>query len=182
MKTFNQFLLENQSIINKVVRRFPCHTNNVNTIEDYKRVCEMTLWKIYSENLYQDRKDKEACYFTLMSREIWKLQRSAYSTKKNQPKMSLDYKYDDKSNLEDYLKIQNNPYEQVDISDIWNTVREVLKGEDMVEEYIDYWKQGYKSVSDYCDYNNLNYQNTNNRFKKYLKILRKNQNKFKDYV
>lgn len=182
--SFNNFLMEHQNIINKAVNRYPAYTNNINTSEDYKAVCEQVLYKIYKEDKFKDKQNKEGCIFMEMCKHLMVLQRSAYSTKKNQPKLSIEYEYSNEessSNLDYYISTEDVEYNEVENKTIWNIVRELVKDEG-VEDYIKYYQAGYKSVRDYCLYENKPYQSTNKRFKKYLKILQENKKLFEDYV
>lgn len=184
---FETFLLEKRAIINRAIRRYPNYSELVYTKEDYLRMCEFALYKIWRDDLFINKENRDGYIFMECCKVLQSKHRESYHTGKN--KLHLDairfnHEYDDESDWEGIKTSDEVGYNLIGNEYIWSIVREVLKKEKHVELFINYYKSDCKSLTEFhkeCK-TNMKYEAMRRFFDKYIKILRKNRGYFLDFV
>ena len=184
---FETFLLEKRAIINRAIRRYPNYSELIYTNEDYLRMCEFALYRIWRDDLFIDRENRDGCIFMDCCKVLQSKHREAYHTGKNKLHLDairLNHEYDEGDEWERINSSEEIGYRLIGSEDIWSIVRELLKKEKHVELFISYYKSDCKSLSEFHkEYKPIiKYESMRRFFDKYIKILRKNRGYFLDFV
>lgn len=185
---FEQFLLEKRVIINRAIKRYPIYNELIYTKEDYLRMCEFVLYRIWKDDLFIDKENRDGYIFMECCNILKSRHRETYNSGKNKLHMEalrFDIEYDEEGSKWEAITAQSEKgYNNVDLQEIWSIVRKVLKNEKYFELFIEYYKSGCKSMTDFHKKYNppMKYEAMRRFFDKYIKILRENRGYFIDFV